>query len=599
MITFAYPHLLFLLLLVPLVALLYVASRYARKRNLKKFGNIRTLKGLMPLISPYKPPLQLTMELLALACIVIALARPWGGVKDEKSEKEGIEVILAVDASNSMLAPVGDSENGPDRMRTAKLILEKIINRLDNDRVGLIVYAGGAYTLIPVTSDYVSAKMFLNSIDPGQISNQGTNIAEAVNLAANSFTDDKNIGKAVILITDAEELEDSEGVMQAVRNAAKNKIQIDVVGVGGSSPVRIPMNGGYVTDPDSGDAVMTTLNEDLATEIAKQGKGIYVNASNSGAVNELDKQLNTVKKTSLETNAYVVHDELFYIFVIFAILFIVARLMILDRKILWLDRISFFNKTTAVIVGVISVAAFSSVSVSAENKKAESTRQERKLISEGNKIFSEGDFLKAAGLYQKALKENPQSAVALYNLALTKLNRGYAAQSDSLKNTLLKSANEDFSKVGQLGGQKPDLSAKAFYNMGNMAFKADDYKNAIENYKQSLRLNPADNKARRNLRIAQLKQQEQNKNQDQNKDQKKDQDKQQDNDKDKDKNQDQNKDQNREQDKKEDQKQPDAINQQTADRILKAMENKENATRARVQGNGDKSSGVPASRKRW
>lgn len=296
MFSFAYPKLLLLLLLVPAFIVLYAWARYARRKNLNKFGQLRVLTPLMPEVSPYKPPIKLTLEMMALALLVIAFARPWGGVKDEKTVKEGIEVVIAVDASNSMLASSTADEKGIDRMRTAKLILEKLINRLDNDRVGLIVYAGDAYTLIPVTSDYVSAKMFLNSIDPSSIDNQGTNITAAIDMAAKSFSEDKKIGKAIILITDAEDLEDSQSVMDAAKTAARNGIQLDVVGLGSTTPVPIPVrNGGYLIDPETGEPVRTALNEDLATEIASAGKGIYVNASNNDALNELDKQLDTVR----------------------------------------------------------------------------------------------------------------------------------------------------------------------------------------------------------------------------------------------------------------------------------------------------------------
>ena len=233
-------------------------------------------------------------------------------------------------------------------MRTAKLMLEKLINRLDNDRVGLIIYAGDAYTLIPVTNDYVSAKMFLNSIDPSQLDNQGTDIASAIRMATTSFSDDKNIGKAIILITDAEELENEEGVMTSARQAAQDGIQIDVVGLGSSTPVPIPLkSGGYMIDPFTGQRVMTALNEDLAANIAREGKGIYVNASNREALNELDKQLETLKKASLESNITAVHDELFPIFAIFALALLILDIFILDRKIFWLDKITFFKKENA------------------------------------------------------------------------------------------------------------------------------------------------------------------------------------------------------------------------------------------------------------
>ncbi len=344
MFSFAYPHLLWLLLLVPLYGGLYLLARMARQKNLRRFGDLRILKPLMPLASPYKPPIKITLELLALTCLIIALCRPWGGVKDEKMTKEGIEVVLAVDASNSMLASSTADESGISRMRTAKLMLEKIINSLDNDRVGLIIYAGDAYTLIPVTTDYVSAKMFLNSIDPSQIKNQGTDISSAIKMATRSFSEDKNIGKAIILITDAEELQNSESVMQASKDAARQKIQLDVVGVGSSTPVPVKMpNGRYLIDDATGEPVRTALNEDLAAEIAKTGDGIYVNASNSDALRELEKQLDTVKKTALETSVYALHDELFPIFVWIALALIVINIGVLDRKIGWLSKISFFS----------------------------------------------------------------------------------------------------------------------------------------------------------------------------------------------------------------------------------------------------------------
>ncbi|MDE7402914.1 MAG: VWA domain-containing protein [Muribaculaceae bacterium] len=344
MFSFAYPALLILLLIVPVVALLYIWARWQRKRDLRKFGNLNVISALMPEVSPYKPAIKITLQLLAIVFLILAIARPWGGVKDEKTVKEGIEVVIAMDASNSMLASATESPDGPDRMRTAKLVLEKLINRLDSDRVGLIEYAGAPYTLIPVTNDYVSAKMFLNSIDPSQVAVQGTNISEAINMAVNSFSDNKNIGKAIILITDAEELENAEAVSQSVKEAVKAGIQVDVVGVGSVTPVPIPYNGGYMPDETTGEIVKTALNETMAKQIAKEGKGIYVNASDRTALNDLDSQLSTLKKAAMETSAYSVHDELYAAFGWLAFICILIDFFLLDTKIAWLDKISFFRR---------------------------------------------------------------------------------------------------------------------------------------------------------------------------------------------------------------------------------------------------------------
>ncbi|MDE6258398.1 MAG: VWA domain-containing protein [Muribaculaceae bacterium] len=334
------------MILVPFFVALYAWARYARRKNLLKFGKRNSISALMPDVSPYKPPIKITLEMCALALLIVCFARPWGGIKDQKTEKEGIEVVIAMDASNSMLASATASNDGPDRMRTAKLMLEKLINRFDNDRVGLIVYAGSAYTLIPVTNDYVSAKMFLNSIDPSQIADQGTNITAAIDMAATSYSEDKNIGKALILITDAEELDDKESVMEAARMAAKSGIQVDVIGVGTPTGVTIPENGSVMYDPETGEPVRTALNEELAAEIAKAGKGIYVNAANKDALNELDRQLDTLKKAKFESSTYALHDELFPIFGWLALAFLVLDIFILDRKIGWLDKITFFKKET-------------------------------------------------------------------------------------------------------------------------------------------------------------------------------------------------------------------------------------------------------------
>lgn len=342
--SFAYPYILLLLLGVPVYIGLYLWARHDRQRKLSLFGRRESLARLMPLVSPYKPPLKLILQCLAYTMIVIALARPWGGVKSENTVKEGIEVVIAVDASNSMLAPSSTDEGAPDRMRMAKMMLEKLINRLNDDRVGLIEFAGDAYTLIPVTNDYVSAKMFLNSINPDQMPSQGTNIAAAIDLATRSFSDSKDIGKAIILLTDAEELENPDGVVQAVERAARENIQIDVIGVGGSEPVEIPEGRGSMIDPATGAPVRTALNEDLAIRIAQMGKGIYVNASNKGSLNELEKQMDKVAKTALEGSFTAVHDELYALFGWLALVFILLDIFVVDSKFGWLDRITFFKK---------------------------------------------------------------------------------------------------------------------------------------------------------------------------------------------------------------------------------------------------------------
>lgn len=344
MFNFAYPLYLLFLLLVPLFVVVYFWGRWLRRKNLAKFGKNVREAGLMPMASPYKPPIKITIEMLALTCLIFAFARPWGGFKEELTETKGIEVVIAVDASNSMLASVDGSEKGASRMRTAKTFLERLLGQLDNDRVGIMVYAGDAKTLIPLSGDYVSAKMFLNSIDPNSMATQGTNMTSALDLAIRMFNKKSTAGKAIILITDAEELQDEEGVMQAAEAAADRKIQLDVVGIGSDNPATIPYRGGYLMDPSTGQPVQTVLNEDLAAQIAKAGKGIYINASNDEALSELGKQLSTLKKSTMQNSVYAVHDELYVGFAIAALVLIIIDIFLLERKIGWLSKIAFFKK---------------------------------------------------------------------------------------------------------------------------------------------------------------------------------------------------------------------------------------------------------------
>lgn len=231
-----------------------------------------------------------------------------------------------------------------------------------------------------------------------------------------------------------------------------------------------------------------------------------------------------------------------------------------------------------------------------------SSRQERRTILDGNRLFNEGKFSAAAKKYQDALKINPASAVGKYNLGLSQIKQVSNPKDTTARNKeLLRKANENLSAVAGLGAQKPSLASKANYNLGNLSFNMEDYGSAINFYKQALRLDPNSDKARKNLRIAQLKQQNQNK--DKNKDQNKDQDKNKDQNKDKDKNKDQNKDQNKDNQQNQDkqqQQQPNQMNQQTADQILQALENKEAATRAKFNASkAEKSTGNGRSRKNW
>lgn len=601
MFVFAYPGLLFLLLLLPAVVILYILARNTRKKRLKKFGNLKLIKGLMPNHSKYEPGLRLSLILISLAAIIFSFARPWGGVKNQETSRQGIEIVIAVDASNSMLASATEDEGGVDRMRTSKLFLEKLINRLSNDRVGLIAYAGDAYTLIPVTNDYVSAKTFLNSIDPSQIPYQGTNIGAAVELAANSFSKEGDTGKAIILLTDADELEDPNGALSAVKEATKMGIQTDVIGIG-SAPVTIPSSSqGRMKDPETGEIVRTALNEELAIEIAKEGDGIYVNASNTDALEELMKQVGKLKKSALESSFLVTHDELYVIFVIIALVALILEFIVTDKKNTIIEKMSLFRKNKTAVVGML-ILITAAVSCGKKETTPEpeqgmmpvqskndsilsrySLPKEKDLILEGLDAFNAQRFQVADSAFQDAMKVNPASVVAPLNAGLSITYDGLKmlearkgpVENDSVIIPYLQQATQLWQQAAAPLVEKGNVSSKAYYNMGNAAFIQMDYGQAIDAYKNALRLNPSDDKARRNLRIAQLKKQNEDK-QNQNKQNQQDQQDKKDQDQQDQQNQQQNQ-QNQQQPK------PQNINEQTSQQILEAAERKENQRRLQMR----------------
>ncbi len=344
MFSFANPEYLYLLLLVPLFVGLFLLSRWLRKRSLSRFGRQEQVEQLMPDVSCYKPWIKLAIEMLALVMIVIILARPRAGSTKTTSNLNGIEVMIAVDVSNSMLASSTDDSQGVSRLQQSKLILEKLIDRFNNDKVGLIVFAGNPYLQMPLTGDAQSAKLFLNDISTGMVPTQGTAIGAAINMAMKAFPQHSKAQKAIIVITDGENHEDD--AVAAASDAHKAGVQVSVMGVGSAKGAPIPVdgNGGYLRN-DEGEVVNTALNEEMARKVAEAGKGIYVNGNDADAVETLTETLSKLAKTSLAQVSYSKHDELFPVFAWLALVLIVAGIFVLDRKNPWLKKYNFFSKT--------------------------------------------------------------------------------------------------------------------------------------------------------------------------------------------------------------------------------------------------------------
>lgn len=329
------------LTIIPLLTLFFIWSRLSRRRALKRFGQKQTIRELMPFVSENRPVFKFLLLMLALASFIIGAARPQFGSKLKKMQREGIELIIALDVSNSMMA----EDIQPNRLERAKRAISRVVDRMRDDKIGLIVFAGESYTQIPITTDYNSAKLFLESVNTQTVPRQGTAIGSAIDLAMRSFTPAGDANKAIVIITDGENHEDDP--VMAAQEAVKNGIVIHTIGMGlpQGSPIPVIRNGqtDYFRDRE-GNVVITKLDEATLEEIAAAGNGIYVRANNAQVgLDALFDEINKMEKTELETVVYSEYDDQFQYLFAFGIFILIFEFMILDRKNRYLMKINLFS----------------------------------------------------------------------------------------------------------------------------------------------------------------------------------------------------------------------------------------------------------------
>ena len=328
MFRFEEPTYLYFLLLLPFLGAFYLYSNYKRRRAIRRFGDPVLLTQLMPDVSKYRPNVKFWLLFGAIGLFSVLLARPQFGSKLETVKRKGVEVMIALDISNSMLA----QDIQPSRLEKAKRLVSKLVDELDNDKVGMIVFAGDAFTQLPITSDYISAKIFLESITPSLISKQGTAIGQAISLATRSFTPQEGVGRAIIVITDGENHEG--GAAEAAKAAAEKGIQVNVLGIGLPDGAPIPVEGSndFRRDRD-GNVIVTRLNEAMCQEIAKDGKGIYVRVDNTNSAQKaINQEINKMAKSDVESQIYTEYNEQFQVIAWLILLLLIAEILILDRK---------------------------------------------------------------------------------------------------------------------------------------------------------------------------------------------------------------------------------------------------------------------------
>ena len=328
MFRFDNPTYLWLLLLIPLLAMIYLYSLRQSKRRLKRFGSLKLMHQLSPMASPRRKLVKFVLVELILTLLILIVARPQIGNKiANNTSREGIEVIMALDISNSMLA----TDVVPSRLDKSKLMVEGLMNKFTKNKLGLIVFAGDAFVQLPITSDYVSAKMFLDNINPSLIGTQGTDIGKAINLAMHSFTPNTQTGKAIVVITDGE---DNEGGAEAMAKQAQEKgIKVFILGIGSTQGTTIPMPNGEDLRDANGNIVKTHLNEEMCKKIADAGHGVYIHVDNSSVADALlERELGKLQKGEINNVVYSDYDEQFQAFALLAVLSLIIDVFILERK---------------------------------------------------------------------------------------------------------------------------------------------------------------------------------------------------------------------------------------------------------------------------
>ena len=341
MFRFANIEMLWLLITIPAFVLAYILYTKRKQRQLTNFGDPELIQQLMPDASKSRTIWKFALSMAALVLLIVAAARPQYGQKEKTIKRQGIEVMVALDISNSMLA----EDVAPNRLDRAKQMLSKMIDNMVDDKVGLVIFAGDAFTQLPITCDYVSAKMFLNTISPNLIPTQGTAIGAALQTAITSFgTSESEIGRAIVLITDGENHEDD--AIEVAKKAKEMGIQVFVIGIGKpeGAPIPKPGTNDYFKDR-AGQVVVSRLNEEMCQQIASSGNGIYVRCDNTNtAMRALQQELDRIATSEFETTVFEDYNEQYQSFLLIALLLLLIEFFILSRKNHRISRMDLFGE---------------------------------------------------------------------------------------------------------------------------------------------------------------------------------------------------------------------------------------------------------------
>lgn len=476
MLRFQYASYLSALILVPILVLLFVAMLYWRRKKMAQFDSIELLKKQMLGYIPARLSLKFILLTSALVLLIIGCANLQKGGSTEMAQRKGVDVMIALDVSKSMLA----KDVQPDRLTRAKQLIERLSDKMSNDRVGLIIFAGKSYLQVPLTIDYSALKLILQTVSPDMVPSQGTNIGDAIALANKSFSSRERKYKSIILISDGEDHD--EAAISEVKKAVDEGVIIHTIGIG--SP-----NGAALFDPNTnaqkldeqGNPVISKLNEAELKNIATAGNGDYTLLGNTdAAATKIIDELDGMEQRNLGTVQYANYISYFQYFLLAALLFLIIEWLVPGAS-------SKKKSTNSIVAKTLLLLCFIFGNINNAN-----AQKSKKWIAEGNNQYEQKDFKNAAVQYEKALKADTlETATSAYNLgnALYRQKQPEAAQ-----------------KAYELAAKKatnPKGVARANYNLGNSYMSEKKWEEAINAYKNTLRKNPQDADAKYNLAYAQ------------------------------------------------------------------------------------------------
>jgi Ca-activated chloride channel family protein len=568
MLRFQHPDLLWLLLAVPVLAAGFVVLHLWNRRLLRRFVLPELWPSLMADASVVKRSVKQGLVLLAVACLVLALANPQIGTRLEEVKREGIDLFVALDVSLSMKA----EDVRPSRLEKAKRDVSQLLRKLSGDRVGLIVFAGDAFVQFPLTADYAAADLFISTVDVESVPTPGTMIGSAIEKALGSFATDQPTQKAIVIVSDGENTEGD--VLRAVEKASEAGVKVYTVGMGTLEGGPIPVGASDYKRDMSGNVVVSKLDESMLRQVATATGGRYLRATSGG--NEIDdvfKELSTLEKTEFGSKQVTGYESRYQVPLAFAILFLLLELLLSERRGAILQAIKRSLRggpvptaTMVLLLGVWFPASAQTV---------------RDHVKDGNKLYQKGKFSDAEASYRQALSKDPTSGVSHFNLGDAHFRQDRHDE-----------AARAFSSSAMNLEPGSDRSA-GYYNMGNALFKANKFEEAIEAYKRALRNDPDNEDARHNLEVARRKrqeqqQQQQQQKQDQKQNQQQDQNKQQQDQQKQDQQQQEQQQQQQQQkqdqqDRTRQQQQKHQMNKEEAERMLEALRNNEKDLQKKLQ----------------